>query len=146
MQHSEMTNKRLTALTQDDLLDKRVWEHWYEDNTEYVKQSDKEEIFEDSDIGHIVLTDFMLNNQTKHLGYCSPQDPSGIDYIQPTIFTDNGQVEFYNDIGWTSDNKRKALEKLRLDWQDVFPIVYKTRIKCDGEFYSGIIVDFNEGK
>jgi hypothetical protein len=137
--------KRLTDLTSSDLLSGQVWEHWTKDNVEYVKPTDKTEITEVSNIGHIVLTEFTLNNMTKYFGFCSPQDTSGLDYIQPVIFTDNGQVAFYKDNEWTEDEKDKALEKFRLNWQAVFPVDYVTKIKCDNKLHSGRILDFNNG-
>jgi hypothetical protein len=138
--------KQLIDLTSSDLLDRNVWEHWTENNIEFVRPVDKSEISEESNIGYIVLTDFTLNNRTKYLGFCSPQDTSGLDYIQPVIFTDFGQVEFWRNNDWTEDDKKKVLEKLGLDSRDIFPIVYKTRKKCDNKLYSGTIADFNKSK
>lgn len=138
--------KKLIELTKYDLLDRNVWEHWNENNIEFVKPSDQTEIYEKSNIGHIVLTDFVLNNNTNLLGFCSPQDTSGLEYIQPVIITDKGQIELWRDKEWSENEKKELLEKLGLTSKEVFPIVYKTRVKCDTKFYSGTIFDFNNGK
>lgn len=141
-----MNRKRLLDLTKNDLLENHVWEYWMADNTEYVRASDRTEVTDDSNGTYIVATDFIFNNRTKHVGFCSPQDSGDLDHIQPVIMTSKGQVEFYKENDWTEDEKNKALSKLGLDWQDVFPIVYTTRVKCNREFYSGTLPDFNENK
>ena len=138
-----MNRKRLVDLTALDLLENHVWEYWMADNIEYVRASVKTEVTEDCNVVHIVVTDFIFNNKTKHLGFCSPQDTSGLDYIQPIVFTDKGQVEFYKETDWTEDERNEALVKLGLDWQDVFPVVYMTRVKCDRKLHSGTLLNFN---
>ena len=94
---SVATMKKLTELTAEELIVNHVWEHWTIDNIEYIKKTDKTEIFDERDKFYIVLTDFIFNNQTKHLGFCSPQDPFGLDYVQPVVFTKNGQVELFTE-------------------------------------------------
>lgn len=140
-----MNKKRLTDLVNTDLLHHHVWEHWLEDDIEYVAPTDKTEINEDSTKGHIVLTNFILNNGIKLTGFCSPQDTSGLDYIQPVMFTEKGQVELWKDSGWTMADKKTALKKIGLDLKDIFPIKYKALTKCDNKFYEGTLLDFNKG-
>jgi hypothetical protein len=141
-----MDKKRLDRLTKIDLINKPVWEHWYVGDLEYVKPSDLIELSETDIKGHIVITEFLLKCGEKLIGFCSPQDNSGIDYIQPVILTDKGQVNLYSDNEWTSSMKVQELKKIGLDWNEVFPIEYKARVKCDGNIYNGIIYDFNKGK
>ena len=62
---------------------------------EFVSPADKEEVSENDIDGYIVLTQFILQDKTEHLGFCSPQDTSGLDYIQPVIITKNGHLPFY---------------------------------------------------
>ena len=80
--------KLLKDLTAEDFSKNQVWEYLIEENIEYAQPSDKTEINDDSEICYIVLTEFILNNKKKYLGFCSPQDTSGIDYVQPVIFAD----------------------------------------------------------
>ena len=141
-----MEKRRLTNLTKNDLLSNQVWEHWMVDNIEFVIPSDSKEIHENDNKGYIVLTVFNLNNGRELIGFCSPQDTSGLDYIQPIIFTDNGQVELWRDNDWNNDDKDRAFKKFGLTWKDIFPIRFKTKVKCDGEFYSGKIFDFNKNE
>jgi hypothetical protein len=136
--------KKLIDLTISDLIKFNVWETWIENETEYVKPSSDKEVLENSNIGHIVLTDFKLKNNKELLGFCAPQDPSGLDYIQPVIFSEKGQVEFWRDGGWTIEDKKVAFEKLGVKGLDLFPIHFKTKVKTNNEFYSGTIWDFNK--
>jgi len=139
-----MTQKRLIDLTLSDLIKFNIWETWIENGIEYVRPSTDIEIFEDSNIGHIVLTDFTLQNKTKFIGFCSPQDPSGLDYLQPVILSDNGHVEFWKDNGWTLEDKQVIFNKLRITDKSLFPIRFETKVKCNNNYYSGTILDFNE--
>lgn len=142
----KMDRKRLIDLTNADLLENEVWEYCMADNIEYVSASDKTELTEGSNITYIVATDFIFNNRTKHLGFCSPQDPVSLDTIQPVVFSKKGQVEFYRENDWTEDEKKKALSKLNLEWDVVFPITYTARVKFGREFIKGTLLDFNEEK
>jgi hypothetical protein len=142
----EMDRKRLTELTINDLLENEVWEYWMADNIEYVRASDKTAITEDSNIAYIVATDFVFNNRSKHIGFCSPQEAGSLDQIQPVIISRKGQVEFYKENDWTEDEVNNALTNLGFERQNVFPIVYTTRIKCNREVFTGTLTDFNENK
>jgi hypothetical protein len=141
----KMNRKRLSDLSATDLLENQIWEYWMADNIEYVRASDKTEVTEGSNVTHIVVTDFIFNNKTKHLGFCSPQGFGGLDDIQPVVILGKGQVEFYKENDWTENEKNKALLKLGLAWKDVFPVIYKTRIKCDRKILIGTLKNFNEG-
>ncbi len=139
-----MAAKRLIELTISDLQSSPIWEHWYEGDIEFIRPTTMKEIAEDSNSGHIVLTDFIFNNGQEFIGFCASQDTSGLDYIQPVIIVENGQVEFWKDIDWTAEEKEEALNKLGLEWQEVFPIHYMTQVQCDGKYFSGTIIDFNK--
>ena len=142
----KMNKKRLVDLSAEDLLENQVWEYWMADNVEYVKASDKTEISEDCNTAHIVITDFVFSNKAKHIGFCTPPGPDGLDSIQPVVFTSKGPVEFYKENDWTTDEKNSALVKLGLAWNEVFPVAYKTRIKCGRKLHNGTLMNFNEGK
>lgn len=141
-----MKKKLLSELTMDDLSKNRVWEYLIEGNTEIVRPSNRTEIFDDNKNSWIVLTEFTLRNGQKHLGFCSPQDPSGLDYIQPVIITLSGHLAFYKETEWSVDDRLLALQFLGLSLKDVFPIEFKTKVKCDSNYYYGTIVTFNQGK
>jgi len=141
-----MDKKRLLDLTKSDLLENQVWEYWMADNIEYVRASDKTEVNENSNIIHIVLTDFYFNNKTKHVGFCSPHESGDLEMIQPVVFFEKGQVEFYKENEWSENEKNKALSKLGLVWHDVFPVLFQTRIKSDRKLLGGVLKNFNEAE
>jgi hypothetical protein len=141
-----MNRKRLSDLSKNDLLENQVWEYWMADNIEYVKASDKTEVPADSNVTFIVVTDFVFSNKSKHVGFCSPQEEVDLDHIQPVVISGKGQVEFYKENDWTEGEKNKALVRLGLEWKDVFPVTYTTRVKCNRELHSGILLNFNEVK
>jgi len=142
----KMDRKRLIDLTPADLLENEVWEYCMADNIEYVSASDKTELNEGNNITYIVATDFIFNNRSKHVGFCSPQDTGGLEAIQPVVLSKKGQVEFYRENDWSGEEKIKTLSKLNLLWDDVFPVTYKARIKSGREFTQGTLLDFNEEK
>ena len=141
-----MDKKRLLDLSKADLLENQVWEYWMADNIEYVIASDKTEVNEGTNAIHIVITDFFFNNKTKHVGFCSPNESGDMENIQPVVFADKGQVEFYKESDWTENEKNKTLAKLGLTWQDVFPVLYQTRIKFGRKLLSGVLKNFNEAE
>jgi hypothetical protein len=139
-----MNTKRLIDVTENDLLDNPVWEHWAENEIEFAKQTDKREISEFCPDTYIVLTKFKLANGTELKGFCSPQDTSGLDYTQPIIFTENGQFRFWRDGDWTPTEQEKELIKIELECREVFPVEFEAMVLCDNEFYKGKIADFNK--
>ena len=145
MPFSELMIK-LEHLREENLLENHVWKYFIVENIEYVQKSDKMEISENSEENYIVLTEFHLNNGKKFNGYCSRQDASGIDYIQPVIFTENGQIAFYREKQWSEKEKTETCSFLGLNFAEIFPVKYKTKILCDGKFHRGSIIDFNVGK
>jgi hypothetical protein len=136
---------KLEDLKEDDLLENHVWKYFMVENIEYIQKTNRTEIFENSEDSYIVLTEFHFKNGKKYNGYCSPQDTSGIDYIQPVVFTEKGQFTFYKE-DWSEKEKTEALSFLELNFTEIFPVQYETKIMCDGKFYNGDITDFNIGR
>jgi hypothetical protein len=79
-------------------------------------------------------------------GFCSPQETSELDYVQPVIFTRNGQVNLYQDNGWDNNAEQTALKQIGLTKDQFFPIKFQTKVKCDNQFYSWIVIDLNKDK
>jgi hypothetical protein len=141
-----MNRKRLSELTIADLLENEVWEYWMEDNIEYIRASEKTDFPADTNVVYIVATDFVFNNRSKRLGFCSPSEAADIEIIQPVIITLKGQVEFYKESGWTDADKEAALSRIGLNAQAVFPVVYTAKVKCNREVFTGTLSGFNELK
>jgi hypothetical protein len=139
-----MVEKQLIELTKADLAYSPVWKCWTDKGVEFVSATQCKSISGNSCDNHIVLTEFVLNNGAIFTGFCSPQDPSGLDYIQPVLFTQNGQVNLHQENAWDNRTEQTALSQIGLAKESVFPIKYQTKIKCDNKFYSGRMLDFNK--
>ena len=139
-----MEKMKIKNLSVSDLLKWPVWRYWTTGEMEFVQSETIQEITEISDNCYIVLTEFILNNKIKFIGFCSPQDFSGLDYIQPVILTKVGQVNLYKELAFDEDDKLKDITKLGYTFEEVFPIYFHVKISCDGEFRSGKVADFNE--
>jgi hypothetical protein len=140
-----MKSKRLTEISKIDLLQIPVWEYWMENEIEFISPTDAREIKEMSPKTYIVLTNFKLANGIELIGFCSPQDKSGLDYTQPVILTENGLFVFWRNNDWTIAEKEKELKKIGLRWNEIFPVEFETIVMCDNEFYKSKILDFNTG-
>ena len=116
------------------------------ENIEYVSPSEKIEVSGDSNEVYIVVTDFIFKNNSKHVGFCSPHDSGSLDLVQPVVLTDKGPVEFYKEADFTTDDETTALTLFGLRKQNVFPVEYISRIKCNREYFSGMLLDFNRDK
>jgi hypothetical protein len=131
----------------EDLINFPVWRHWAEGGDEKAIPENIREISESTinESTYIVLTEFTLNNNVKYMSFCSPQDFSGLDYVQPVLLTDEFQITFFKYGIWTKEEVNEQLDKLQLKREEVFPLSFETKISCDGQFLRGIILDFESG-
>ena len=140
----DMSNKKpLINLTLEDLTKHPCWKYFMSYNIEFALPVDKEEISETESDNYIVLTEFILHDKTKYFGFSSPQDTSGLDYIQPVIITSSGHLPLYFDILENinlSDLTGKIINK---SIDKIFPLSFITRIKCDKKYYEGRVENFN---
>lgn len=135
--------KQLIELDKEDFIKNPVWEHWYENNIEFAKPTNKIELSDEDNKGYLVKSTFTLNNGKKLIGFCSPIDTSGIDYIQPVILTSNGHFNLYKDEDWSENEIQKEINKLGVSTKEIFPINLITEIKINREYYSCVIKNFN---
>ena len=136
-------HKTLNSLTPDDLTRRPCWKHFMAGDLEFVSPSDQEEISENDIDNYIVLTQFVLQDKTEFIGFCSPQETSGLDYIQPVIITKNGHLPLYVD---SLENKKLAdltMKIMNKHFNEIFPVRFITNVKCDGQFFHGQINNFN---
>lgn len=130
--------KRLAALTLEDLVQCPIWLYDGEsDNDAYVTQSPNANITEEVGFGptYIALTEFVLANGDRHLGYTSPADPSGLDYLQPVIVFGDRRVALWTEEGRIFD----VPKQLELEEHDVYPIAWRSVVPVDGNVAEGLI-------
>ncbi len=89
--------KILQSLSEQEILENPVWEYSIQEGIEYIQASSKTEIFDEENPPSIVLTKFFLHDKSEFNGFCSPADPSSLDYIRPVIIKDSEHFEFYYD-------------------------------------------------
>ena len=133
----------LQHISQSDIIKHPVWRHWYDDGMEYVEAQNKSAVSESSTSSYIVLTEFKLNNKTTLTGFCSPQDFSGLDYIQPVILIGDYHLPLFREGEWSDQEQLDALKKLGVTKGEAFPIIYRSKVSCDGIFKGGTLTDFN---
>ena len=112
--------KPIEMLTAGDLQRTPVWELRYEGDVEMVRPTRRKSVTDDTRHGFIVLTRFVYPGGAVAFGYSSPQDPSGMDYIQPTVITETGHWNLFTGKNMTQ--KPDAL---------LFPLMCESLVKCD---------------
>ena len=112
-----------------------------QDNEETVSPADKNEIFETDSDNYIVRTQFILKDNSVYYGFCSPQDTSGLDYIQPTIVTTKGHLPFYFETNVDVSSLLNHILEKTVD--QIFPVQLHTEIKCNGDFFNKEIENFS---
>lgn len=143
--------KKVSTLNNEDFVTCPVWKFEYrkecEDHDDYDVILNREktqewalpapEVISLTDRGgsFIVRSKFLLADGTEFFGFCSPSDPSGIDYTQPVMITARGHIRFWYD--WKPDwvEPLRSLHKLGKDASKVFPVECVSLIPCDGEKY-----------
>ena len=117
----------VTNLTGSDFLAHPVWEWRAQEERELVRPAKIASIpqFSGSSPVYLAATQFVTAQGSRYLGYCSPADPSGLDYTQPVILAESGPVAIWNEqegcvaIGAIRD-------ALRANLDEIFPL----QLKC----------------
>lgn len=131
--------KRVSELTPDDLRRVAVWRYEGEiDEVAVVRATDRRELKADEPAVFIAHTQFVLADGTQHVGFCSPCDDSGLDYLQPVIVTASGHVYFWFDEPPSRDSLRAQWRRLGAR-DEVFPIHFRCTVPVGGRYVTGII-------
>ena len=90
--------KQLAQLTAGNFRTSAVWTyHGGPDNRATVDPCPLHTLSEDTSGVYLAATEFRLADGSKVPGYCSPTDPSGLDYVQPVLFTAAGQMSLWGE-------------------------------------------------
>jgi hypothetical protein len=134
--------KRLSELKPHDLETVAVWRYEGEgDDAAVVRATEKAELSESDRESFIARTQFVLADGTQHIGFCSPSDDSGLDYIQPVIVTVDGPVFFWFDAPPTAEFLAAQFARLGVDHGDIFPVHFRCTVPVDGRLISGVVTD-----
>jgi hypothetical protein len=132
--------KRFAELTREDMHLHPVWRyHSSQDDTLAVVQPDeRRQLSEQETITFVVATVFRLADRSELIGLCSPSDPSGLDYLQPVIFTDAGHVRLWND-DTAGTLVASACKRLGRPVASIFPVFFECTIPVDGLRVTGTV-------
>jgi hypothetical protein len=134
--------KRLDELTVQDLHDHPVWRYWSataDDADAEVETADGATVSENDPAVFLVATQFVLADGSEHCGFCSPQDLSGFDYIQPVILTAGGQIRLWFEGPASSHEQNAWYSYLGKVCSAVFPISFVCAVPVDGQTVRGVI-------
>jgi hypothetical protein len=146
--------KPISSLTAEDLLETPVWSYHRTPagpddppdsvvdlsagaETEWVAPTTRTALSEDDEAVYLAVTLFTLASGHEQVGFCSPTDDSGIDYVQPVIITADGLVRLYHDGAVTEEQLARELARLPAGGAGAFPIRYRCLVACDGRFAGG---------
>jgi len=133
--------KLLRELTADDLRTTPVWKSLGgPDEKAIAEPTSRETLSERERETFLALTEFVLGNGQKHIGFCSPVDDSGLDYVQPVIVTTLGQVSFWFDQPPAQGVVEEQWSRLGVPESEVFPIEYTCLVPVDGRMVRGTIL------
>lgn len=109
-----------------------VWEHRYQDGAEFVRAAPgvKAIVAADADLngkGYLCQSAFTLADGREVVGYCSPQDTSGMDYVQPTILIEGHHWDLWSEPC-----------PIDLSSSGVFPLSMKCRVRTDEGFCTAV--------
>ena len=125
---------KLLELKIEDLQKNPFWSYnGKNDNDALIKPILINQI--ENDVTYIAKTNFKLMDGTILLGYCSPEDDSGLDYTQPTIIYENKHINLF-EIESNTNYKRILSEILNKNSEKIFPIMIECLIKERGINYS----------
>jgi hypothetical protein len=134
--------KPLRDLTIDDLHMTPVWQSLGGADEEALVVPTRRTTLSESDQDtFLAVTEFVLGNGQRHLGFCSPTDDSGLDYVQPVIVTTKGQVTLWFHEPPSQGLLADQWSRLGVPETDVFPIKYECPVPVDGRTVKGTIPD-----
>jgi len=132
--------KRLIDLTPSDLERVAIWHyHGDTDDDAVVRATARTELSGDDGDLFLARTQFVLANGAQHIGFCSPQDDSGLDYLQPAIVTSDGLVYFWFDEPPSRETLRAQWHRLGADREAIFPVHFRCTVPVDGKYVTGTI-------
>jgi hypothetical protein len=133
------TKKELLRLTLDDLGKHSIWKYDIENKIEIVESANPEKISERDNDVYIILTEFETFDKSKYWGYSSPQDNSGLDYVQPVIIYRDNHIKLWFDKAPKKCELERQWNILGKTEEQIFPLKYKCVVDIDEEERKGII-------
>jgi hypothetical protein len=133
--------KLLSELTAADLRQHKVWQyHGVSDLKAQITASSRTSLREEESSVFLAATDFQLHDGTRHVGYCSPTDPSGLDYLQPFILVGMEHVALWHEEQPAETAAQMIAVRLGRNLDQVFPILWRCIVPVEGQLVSGQVL------
>ncbi|MEO8190929.1 MAG: PilZ domain-containing protein [Acidobacteriota bacterium] len=132
--------KRLVELTVADLAATAVWR--YEGGTgdqAIVVPADRSSLSISDDEVFLARTEFTLPDGSRHPGFCFPVDDTGVDYLQPVIVTEAGQVRFWFEGPVSPAALAGQWAYLGRGVEEIFPVGFRCLVPVDDRTVAGVI-------
>jgi len=133
-------------ITLSQLQEKPIWKFEIQANGEIIiEETNRSEIRESASNppeGYIVYSEFLAADGKKYQGFCSPEDPCSLDYVQPVIIYEGKYLEFCPDKFLTDSEQKTFLAALDTTAKDFFPVTCLPGAKVDNISVKIIILDF----
>jgi hypothetical protein len=141
----------LSNITLDQLKMNPIWKYESKhENSELIENifsTDLNEIIdEENNTSYIVYTIFIDSNGNKYEGFCSPEDSSGIDYVQPVIIHNNKHLYFWPNRTLNLTEKELFIHVLNESTYNPFPIKCLPQIKVNNRIINIDIISFDDIK
>lgn len=104
-----------------------------------VEPADGVSLREDDNDVYIAATRFVLGDGSECLGYCSPQDASGPDYVQPVVLTEQGPNKLWFESPLSSRAASEWWDRFGRPRAHVFPISWQCLVPVEGAMVRGIV-------
>ena|SRR5688572_38095 len=132
--------KRLHDLRPADLERAAVWHYDGEsDEVATVRATERAQLSASEQGRFIARTQFALANGAQFIGFCSPVDDSGLDYLQPVILTPEGPVYFFFEEPPSQEMLDAQWRRLGVGHEQVFPVHFRCTVPVDGVYVTGSI-------
>ena len=111
------------------------------DDVAHVKATDLNELHAAESSTFIARTQFALATGAQFIGFCSPTEDSGLDYLQPVILTPDGPVYFWFEEPPSHEFLARQAARLGVMPAEIFPVQFRCTVPVDGRFVAGVITE-----
>lgn len=130
--------KPISKLTQADLAEFPVWELMGDAGSELVRATALIVLDEYANGPvHIAATRYVAASGDTYFGFCSPAEPSGMDYIQPVVLTPRGPFRLWQPEGLGKEYIGALASALSTRPERLFPMQIECLVPVDGVKYKG---------
>lgn len=132
--------KSISKLTQADLANAPVWELRNDSGSELVRPTSLVALneYRDGPV-YIASTRYIAASGDTYFGYCSPADPSGLDYTQPVVLTLRGPFPLWRPGGLSHEHVSTLASALSAVPRNLFPMQFECLVPVNGVPYRGSV-------